>query len=153
MLVLFGVFVFVVIGGAVAIVRWMNLRSRAVHHDGGLYPMQYHGPANYIDLNAPNSQALAVMHMNRGARAGAGSVNAVLSQPAPAPAAEIPAPVAPLTPSEVVDVDPRTSPHWLLVGSTGSGKTVASYRILWLAFALDLAVLAIAALWLWAVLP
>ena len=30
----------------------------------------------------------------------------------------------------MVDVDPRTSPHWLLVGSTGSGKTVASYRIL-----------------------
>lgn len=130
--VTFGVFVFITVGGAVAIVRWMNLRSRAVHHDGGLYPMQYHGPANYIDLNQPQAQHLAVMHMNRGARAGAASVGKVLDwQPEPAPVPELPAPVAqPLTPSEVVDVDPRTSPHWLLVGSTGSGKTVASYRIL-----------------------
>jgi len=30
----------------------------------------------------------------------------------------------------VVDVDPRTSPHWLLIGSSGSGKSNASYRIL-----------------------
>ena len=45
-LVTFGVFVFVVVGGAVAIVRWMNLRSRAVHPGAtGLYPLQYHGPA------------------------------------------------------------------------------------------------------------
>ena len=130
-LVTFGAGVFLVIGGAVAAVRWLNLRSRAVHHDGGLFPIMYHhidGQARYIDVNAVNSQVMAVMHMNRGARAGAASVNAVLSQPAPV--AEIPAPVPALTPSDVVDVDPRTSPHWLLVGSTGSGKTVASYRIL-----------------------
>ena len=45
-LVVFGVFVFVVVGGAVALVRFMALRSRAVHpHESGLYPMQYHGPA------------------------------------------------------------------------------------------------------------
>ena len=129
-LVLFGVFVFVVIGGAVAIVRWMNLRSRAVHHDGGLFPVMYHhvdGQARYIDVNAPNSQLMAVMHMNRGARAGAASVNAVLSQPEPV---QLPAPVAALTPGDIVDVDPRVSPHWLLIGSSGSGKSNASYRIL-----------------------
>ena len=126
-IVSFGVFVFVVVGGAVAVVRWLNLRSRAVHHRDGLYPMQYHGPANYLDMNAPNSQLMAVMHMNRGARAGAASVNAVLSQPEPV---QLPSVPAPLTPSDVVDVDPRTSPHWLLIGSTGSGKTVASFRIL-----------------------
>lgn len=127
-LVLFGVVVFVIVGLAVAVVRAVNLKSRQVHHHDGLYPQLYHGPARYLDINAPNSQVMAVMHMNRGARAGAGSVNAVLSQPAPA--AEIPAPVPALTPSDVVDVDPRVSPHWLLIGSTGSGKTVASYAIL-----------------------
>ena len=127
-LVTFGVFVFLVVGGAVAIVRWMGLKSRAVHPGAtGLYPMQYHGPAQYLDLNAPNVQQLAVMHA--AGRATSASVGKVLDWQ-PAPVAEIPAPVAPLTPSDVVDVDPRTSPHWLLVGSTGSGKTVASYRIL-----------------------
>ena len=124
---MFGVFVFVVIGGAVALVRFMALRSRAVHPgEHGLYPMQYHGPARYVDLNQPQAQHLAVMHA--AGRATSASVNAVLSQPAPV--AELPTVPAMLTPSEVVDVDPRTSPHWLLIGSTGSGKTVASYRIL-----------------------
>ena len=39
-LVLFGVVVFVVVGGAVAIVRWLNLRSRMIHpnESTALYP-------------------------------------------------------------------------------------------------------------------
>ena len=115
-LVLFGAVVFVVIGGAVAIVRWLNLRSRAVHPgEHGLYPMQYHGPARYINLNDQHAQSLAVMHSVKGARAAAGSVGHLLDwQPEPAP--ELPAPVAePLTPGDVVDVDPRTSPHLSLI--------------------------------------
>ena len=127
-LVTFGVFVFLVVGGAVAIVRWMNLRSRAVHpHESGLYPAQYHGRGQYIMPNDQHAQSLAVMHS--AGRATSASVGRVLDWQ-PAPVAELPAPVPALTPSEVVDVDPRTSPHWLLVGGTGSGKTVASYRIL-----------------------
>ena len=128
-LVTFAAFVVIVAGGSIALVRWMALRSRSVHPGAtGLYPMQYHGPANYLDLNAPNVQHLAVMHS--AGRATSASVGKVLDwQPAPVP--ELPAPVAePLTPGDVCGVDPRTSPHWLLVGSTGSGKTVASYRIL-----------------------
>ena len=130
-LVLFGVFVFVVVGGAVAIVRWMGLRSRAVHPgQTGLYPLQYHGPARYIDLNQPQAQHLAVMHA--AGRATSASVGKVLDwQPSAQVPAELPGPsVQPLTPAELVSVDPRTSPHWLLVGSSGSGKTVASYAIL-----------------------
>jgi DNA polymerase III delta prime subunit len=42
----------------------------------------------------------------------------------------LPEPQRPLTVADVVDVDPRTAPHWLLIGSTGSGKTIASYAIL-----------------------
>lgn len=125
-LVLFGVFVFVVIGGAVAIVRWLNLRSRAVHHDAGLFPVMYHG-GGYVNVNEPQAQHLAVMHA--AGRATSASVGKVLDWQ-PAPAAEIPAQVPALTPSDVVDVDPRVSPHWLLIGSSGSGKSNASYRIL-----------------------
>lgn len=125
-------FVFVVAGGAIAIVRWMALRSRQIQHKDGLYPQVYHhvdGQARYIDLNAPNAQALAVMHQHRGARAGAASVGRVLDwQPA---LPELPEPAqAPLTVASVTAVDPRTAPHWLLVGTTGSGKTLASYAIL-----------------------
>lgn len=126
-LVTFGVFVFLVIGGAVSIVRWMNLKSRAVHHNDGLFPVMYHS-GQYVNVNHEHAQALAVMHS--AGRATSSSVGKVLDWQPTAPVPELPAPVPALTPSDVVDVDPRTSPHWLLVGSTGSGKTVASYRIL-----------------------
>ena len=128
-LVSFGVFVFVVVGGAVALVRWMNVRSRAVHARDALYPMMYHGPANYHDLNAEKAQVVAALSSGR--RATAAVTQRVLDWEPSAPVAELPSPAAvPLSPAAVVDVDPRTSPHWLLVGSTGSGKTVASYAIL-----------------------
>ena len=128
--VTFGVFAIVAVGGAIAFVRAVNLRSRAVHHRDGLYPLQYHhvsGQAQYIDMNAPNSQALAVMHMHRGARAGAASVQRVLDAHPAQP--ELAAP-QPLSVDDIVGVDLRVSPHWLLVGSTGSGKSTASFRIL-----------------------
>ena len=127
-LVTFGVFVFVVIGGAVAIVRAINLKSRQVHHHDGLFPVLYH-PSGYVNVNEAQAQTLAVMHMHRGARATSASVGKVLDWQPALPELPAPAPAA-LTTAEVVDVDPRTSPHWLLVGSTGSGKTVASYGIL-----------------------
>ena len=125
-LVTFAAFVFVVVGGSIALVRFMALRSRSIHpHDNGLYPMQYHGPANYLDLNAPNSQVMAVMHMNRGARAGAASVNAVLSQPEPV---QLPAPVAaPETFPQAIDVYGSEIPPTLAlpVGVDGAGRSVA----------------------------
>lgn len=123
-----GVVVFVAVGVAVALVRAVNLKSRQVHPHDGLYPVLYHrvdGRPAYHNPNSEHAQALAVMHV--AGRATSASVGRVLDA-APAEAPSVPA--QPLTPSEVVAVDPRTSPHWLLVGSTGSGKTVASYRIL-----------------------
>ena len=129
-IVTFAAFVFIVVGGSIALVRFMALRSRMIHpnESTALYPQMYHGPAAYLDLNADKTQVVAALSSGR--RASAAVTQRVLDwQPAPVP--ELPAPVAvPLTPGDVVDVDPRTSPHWLLVGSTGSGKTVASYRIL-----------------------
>lgn len=125
-LVTFGVFVFVAVGVSVAVVRAVNLKSRQVHHHDGLYPVMYHS-GGYVNVNDEHAQSLAVMHA--AGRATSASVGKVLDwQPEPVQLPSVPAQV--LTPSEVVDVDPRTSPHWLLIGSTGSGKTVASFRIL-----------------------
>lgn len=128
--VTFGVVVFAMIGGAVAVVRAVNLKSRQVHHHDGLFPVLYHhvdGRAHYVNVNDERAQSLAVMHA--AGRATSASVGKVLDWQPPAPVPSVPA-AQPLTPADVVDVDPRTSPHWLLIGSTGSGKTSASYRIL-----------------------
>lgn len=130
-LVVAGAGAFVMIGGAVAVVRAVNLKSRQVHHHDGLYPVLYHrqdGRAAYYNPNSEHAQALAVMHA--AGRATSASVGRVLDwQPTAAPVPSGPAAQS-LTPADVVDVDPRTAPHWLLIGSTGSGKTSASYRIL-----------------------
>ena len=124
-LVLFGVVVFVVIGGAVAIVRWLNLRSRAVHPgQTGLYPLQYHGPARYLDLNSEHAQALAVMHA--AGRATSASVGRVLDWQ-PAPVAELPAPVPAETFPQTIDVygAPLPAELALPVGVDGAGRSVA----------------------------
>ena len=124
-LVVFGVVVFALIGGAVAFVRWLNLRSRAVHHDAGLFPIMYHG-GGYVNVNEPQAQHLAVMHA--AGRATSASVGKVLDwQPEPV---QLPSVPAMLTPGDVSSVDLRENPHFLLIGGTGSGKTTASYKLL-----------------------
>lgn len=123
-LVTFGVFVFVVVGGAVALVRWMALRSRAVHPGAtGLYPLQYHG-GQYVNNNTEHAQALAVMHA--AGRATSASVGKVLDwQPAPVP--ELPAPVAAEIFPQTIDVYGSEIPRDLAlpVGVDGSGRAVA----------------------------
>lgn len=126
-------FCLVVIGGAIALVQWMARRSRQIGARDGLYPKIDHGRGRYADLNEPGAQSLAVLAAGRrptAALAGRvidaqwrnGSAPDAPALPAPEPAA--------LTVQQVVDVDLRTDPHWLLIGATGSGKTVASYAIL-----------------------
>ena len=130
-IVTFAAFVVVVVGGSIALVRFMALRSRMIHpnESTALYPQMYHGPARYLDLNADKSQVVAALSSGR--RASAAVTQRVLDwQPEPAPVAEIPAPVAALTPSDVSSVDLRENPHFLLIGGTGSGKTTASYKLL-----------------------
>ena len=119
---MFGAVVFVVIGGAVAIVRWLNLRSRAVHPgQTGLYPVQYHG-GGYVNVNHEHSQALAVMHA--AGRATSSSVGKVLDWQ-PAPVAEIPAPVVETFP-QTIDVYGASMPAELAlpVGVDGAGRAV-----------------------------
>ena len=120
-IVTFAAFVVVIVGGAVALVRFMALRSRSIHpHDNGLYPMQYHGPARYINLNDQHAQALAVMHA--AGRATSSSVGKVLDwQPAPVP--ELPAPE---TFPQTIDVYGAALPSELAlpVGVDGAGRAV-----------------------------
>ncbi len=126
-------FLVVVIGGAVALVQWMARRSRQVHARDGLYPAIDHGRGQYANLNEPGAQSLAVLAAGRrptAALAGRVIDAQYRTQPEPAALPEAEPEAAPLTVSEVTAVNPRTAPHWLLVGTTGSGKTSASYAIL-----------------------
>lgn len=126
-------FLLVVIGGAVTLVQWMARRSRQIGARDGLYPTIDHGRGRYANLNEPGAQSLAVLAAGRRPTAAlAGRVIDAQYRNAPEPAA-LPEPeptAAPLTVASVTAVNPRTAPHWLLVGTTGSGKTSASYAIL-----------------------
>lgn len=129
-------FLVLVIGGAVIAVQWMARRSRQIGARDGLYPIMDGGRGNYSNINEPGAQSLAVLAAGRRPTAAlAGRVidaqwrNGSAPDAPALPALPAPEPAA-LTVQQVVDVDPRTAPHWLLVGATGSGKTVASYAIL-----------------------
>lgn len=124
-------FLVLVIGGAVIAVQWMARRSRQIGARDGLYPIMDAGRGNYSNINEPGAQSLAVLAAGRRPTAAlAGRVIDAQYRQATEPAA-LPEPdAAPLTVSSVTAVNPRTAPHWLLVGATGSGKTSASYAIL-----------------------
>ena len=122
-LVTFFAFCLVVVGGSMAIVRWLALRSRQIAHKDGLYPQMYHD-GQYLDLNTQHAQALAVMHQHRGARATSGSVGHVLDwQPPELPQIAAPAQRFPAR-AEVYDAAlPRALA--LPVGVDGAGQPVA----------------------------
>lgn len=135
-------FVLVVIGGALALVRWMAGRSRHIHARDGLYPVINAGRGQFDNPNEAGAQSLAVM-----AAAGKRPTAALASRVIDAQYAArdrpalgnggyteqttaLPAPAAITARDVVASVNLRTSPHWLLIGATGSGKTSASYSIL-----------------------
>lgn len=128
-------------GVAVAAIVYTNLRAQTAGrliHPGrtGLYPAILEPGGGWTLLNEPRAQTLAALAAASPRRPTAAMVGRVLAEPTtpalpePLPMPQIAAPAVPLTAAEVVDVDPRERPHWLLVGSTGSGKTVAAYSIL-----------------------
>ena len=135
-------FVLVVIGGALALVRWMAGRSRHIHARDGLYPVIDAGRGQFDNPNEAGAQSLAVM-----AAAGKRPTAALASRVIDAQYAArdrpalgnggyteqttaLLAPAAITARDVVASVNLRTSPHWLLIGATGSGKTSASYSIL-----------------------
>ena len=122
-----------IMGFVVSKVRSWNCH---VYARDGIFPVMT-TQAGVINLNEPGAQTLAAI------AGAAGRVSAPMAarvigqhygngQPA-APQIETPPAPAPSTFSVrdvVASINPRTSPHWLLIGATGSGKTSASYSIL-----------------------
>lgn len=129
-------FVFLVAGGAIYLVRWLAHRSRHVHHKDGLYPLVDLGGGIFYNGNEPGAQSLAALASGRRPTAAAvgrvidGQYRNLQAQPDPFDVPQIAEAQQVLSARDVVDVDPREHPHWLLVGSTGSGKTIASYAVL-----------------------
>jgi len=126
-------FVLVVVGGALALVQRMARANRRIHARDDLFPIIDLGNGRYININEPGAQSIkAASQARRPTAALAGRIidahyrNAIDAMPEQL---ALPQP-APLTVASLAAVDLRTDPHWLLIGATGSGKTVASYAIL-----------------------
>jgi len=129
-------FVLVIVGGAVYIVKALAHRSRRIYARDGLYPAIDLGHGQFANLNEPGAQSLAALASGRRPTAAAvgrvidGQYRNLQAQPDPFDVPQIAEAQQVLSARDVVDVDPREHPHWLLVGSTGSGKTIASYAVL-----------------------
>lgn len=130
-------FVLVVVGGSIALVRWMARRSAYVYPRDGMYPAIETGRGRYSNLNETGAQSLAVMTA-AGKRPTAALAGRVIdrhygnnAQSVAPQIIDAPTPARAITVQDVVtSINPRTSPHWLLIGSTGSGKSIASFSIL-----------------------
>jgi hypothetical protein len=122
-----------VTGGVVAKVRAWNCH---IHARNGLFPILT-SRTGIVNLNETGAQTLAAVAGASG-RVSAPMAGRVIdhhyraAQPVALPQPELPAPAQQsITVRDVVgSINPRTSPHWLLIGTTGSGKTSASYSIL-----------------------
>ena len=122
------------VGGAMYIVKALAARSRRIYARDGLYPVIDCGRGQFVNVNEPGAQSLAALASGR--RPTAAAVGRVIDgqyRTVNYPSNDVPQIAEPqqvLSARDVVDVDPREHPHWLLVGSTGSGKTIASYAVL-----------------------
>jgi hypothetical protein len=123
----------IVSGGSIYIVRWMSYRSRHIFAKNGLYPHVYNGQG-FVNLNEDGSQRIAALSSCKPSASVISKVAESWQQIGNQDPAMIPGPAAEskptLTVEEVMNSNPKVSPHWLLIGSTGSGKTCASYGIL-----------------------
>lgn len=121
-----------VAGGVIAKVRAWNSQ---IHARKGLFPILNTRNGN-INLNETGAQTLMAIAGAAG-KVSAPTAGRVIdhhfrnAQPPEVPQIEMAAERPSITVSDVVgSINPRTSPHWLLIGTTGSGKTSASYSIL-----------------------
>lgn len=110
---------------ALFLFRWLAMKSRQIRPKNGLYPYIYDGKGNYINLNEPGVQNLAIVaSLAKLTPAMAGKLMEVQMQQ----------PLLPVAQSEPIQKgvhpDLFSSPHTLLIGTTGSGKTSASFDIL-----------------------
>ncbi len=122
-------FAVLTIGGALYAVGVMRKRLRQTHARDGLFPVE-HG----WNPNEAGAQTFAVM-AQAGRRATSAMAGRVIDAHYRAAVDAMPEQMAALAPpaltvDSLAAVNLRTDPHWLLIGATGSGKTVASYAIL-----------------------
>lgn len=112
-------------------------RRKEVHADPetALYPMISGANGTWTDYNERDAQKIAALTAGSRRSANGAAVGKIIDgktfqittpdEPLALPAASA------LTPSQmIIDVDPKVDPHWLLVGGTGSGKSIASYSLL-----------------------
>lgn len=118
---------FIIASAAMFLYRWLSIKSRQIRPKNGLYPYIYDGQGNYINLNEAGVQNLAVVaSLAKLTPAIAGKL-LESHMPIALPAIEANA----LEPAlNTIQPDLFSSPHTLLIGTTGSGKTSASYDIL-----------------------
>ncbi len=129
-------FTLVIVGGAIYIVKSLAARIKRIYAKDGLFPLVNLGNGLFYNGNELGAQSLKALASGRRPTAAlAGRVIDAHYRAAVRAAVDaLPEQVAalaapPLTVEDVTAVDPRTDPHWLLVGGTGSGKTSASYAI------------------------
>lgn len=112
----------IVSGGAIYIVRWMSYRSRHIFAKHGLYPHVYDG-RGYVNLNEVGAQRIAALSSCKPSASVISKVAESWQQIGSQDPAMIPGPAAdvkqPLTVSSVMNFDPKTSPHWLLLVVAG----------------------------------
>jgi hypothetical protein len=126
-------FTLVIVGGAIYIVKSLAARIKRIYAKDGLFPLVNLGNGLFYNGNELGAQSLKALASGR--RPTAALAGRVIDAHYRAAVDALPEQVAalaspPLTVEDVTAVDPRTDPHWLLVGGTGSGKTSASYAIL-----------------------
>lgn len=129
-----GAMVFAIVKGA------LHLYGHAVHikhvypDAGGAFPLVESGKS-YIDL-MPESvrlvQALSDSHLAAGKKPNATAVrDAITASRAPIiDATPLPELTNGIAQFDITSIDPRTAPHWLFIGQTGSGKSTAAYTVL-----------------------
>lgn len=128
-------FVFLVVGGAVAIVQRMARANRRIYADRstGLYPTIDHGKGRYVSLNEPGAQSLAALASAAGRRPTAALAGRVIDahysngnpQPQPFDVPALPEPAARFPARAEVYNAPLPRALALPVGVAGDGRPVA----------------------------
>ena len=127
-------FALVVVGGAIYIVKSLAARIKRIYAKDGLFPLVDLGNGLFYNGNELGAQSLKALASGR--RPTAALAGRVIDAHYRAAVDAMPEQMAALAPPAALTVDSlaavnlRTDPHWLLIGATGSGKTVASYAIL-----------------------
>ncbi len=120
-------------GGLFVIGRGVRsiVNGLSVPAEHGLYPGVLFVGRHVRQLeNERYAQIVAALTNGNLDRIGQGPMKAILAPRSEENLLPEPEPLPTLTLSEATRVDPRTNPHWLMIGKTGSGKSTAMRHVL-----------------------